>query len=234
MRDHRWPIPAGLRAWLRRHDVLAWLIILALLSLAVWGFLQLADEVMEGSTRAADLRILEMLRTADGRPVGPSWVPSAVRDITALGSWAVLSLITLGAAGYLALRGNWRSALLLILAMVSAVLLDAAFKEGFGRQRPPPAFRLVPVRSSSFPSGHSMLSMVLYLTLGALLARVAPRHRERLYIMACAVLLVAIIGLSRIYLGVHYPSDVVAGWSAGFAWALLWWVIAQLSRRRRS
>ncbi len=93
--------------------------------------------------------------------------------------------------------------------------------------------RLVPAFSPSFPSGHSMVSMVLYLTLGALLARVLPSRRERLYVMACAVFLVGIIGLSRIYLGVHYPSDVLAGWSAGFAWALVWWMIARFFRPRR-
>ena len=227
------PLLERLRAVLRREDVLRWLIVLALLTVAVWGFLQLADEVMEGSTRAIDLRILHALRKPDGGPLGPAWVTPTVRDITAMGSWAVLGLLTVWVVGYLLLRGNWRTAIVLVLAMLSALLVSTAFKELFGRERPPPDLRLVPTFSPSFPSGHSMLSMVLYLTLGALLARVLPSRRERLYVMACAVFLVGIIGLSRIYLGVHYPSDVLGGWTAGFAWALLWWAVARLWLPRR-
>lgn len=219
---------------LRRQDVLSWLVVLALVSLAVWAFVELADEVTEGSTRAADQRILEMLRTEDGSPVGPSWLPEMVRDITAMGSWAVLGLFTIGVVGYLLLRRSWHTAVLVILAVATAQLANSGLKQLFNRPRPDAAIRIAEVATLSFPSGHSMLSVVLYLTLGALLARVVATRRERLYIMGCAIFLAVIIGLSRIYLGVHYPSDVLAGWTAGFAWAVLWWGVAYWWGRRRA
>ena len=219
---------------LRRHEIVAWLVGLLLVTLAVWAFVEIADEVMEGSTRAFDQRILHMLRAQDGAPIGPSWLPTMVRDITAMGSWAVLGLFTLAVVGFLLLSRQGSLAALVVLAMVSGQVASHLLKTLFSRERPDAALRLAEVASLSFPSGHSMLSVLLYLTLGAMLAQALPSRRTKLYVLACAVVLAGLIGLSRIYLGVHYPSDVLAGWSAGFAWAVLWWLVVRWWQQRQA
>jgi undecaprenyl-diphosphatase len=154
-------------------------------------------------------------------------VEELFRDFTALGGVGVLSLLTLASVGYLWLQGLHRAALFVLAAILSGLLLSLALKSGFDRPRPD----LVPhgsmVYTSSFPSGHAMLSAVVYLTGGALLAVVHASHRVRIYLIGCAVLATLLVGISRVYLGVHWPSDVLAGWAAGAAWAAACWLVAQ-------
>ena len=109
-------------------------------------------------------------------------------------------------------------------AIVAAFAIAMAL---FDRTRPDVVPHLVEVSSASFPSGHSMLSMTTYLTLGALLAEVQTERRFRIYVLAWAVALALLVGWSRVFLGVHWPTDVLAGWTAGAAWALLCWAVAQ-------
>jgi undecaprenyl-diphosphatase len=223
---------ASVGQWARREfSVLA---TLALAVVAVWGFVELAGEVLEGETHAFDERLLLALRSASdpSDPLGPGWLEELMRDVTGLGSTVVLTFITLSVAGLLALEGKRHAALFVIAAVGGGMLLSTLLKLGFDRPRP----ELVPhgalVYTASFPSGHATVSAVVYLTLGALLARVQQRLVLKLYLLGLAILLTVAVGISRIYLGVHWPSDVLADWAIGAAWALLCWAAALWLQRR--
>ena len=200
----------------------------------IWLFLGIADEMQEGDLRQIDRTVLLLFRNpADlSDPVGPPWVEEAMRDLTALGSTTVLAIVTLAAAFYLALAGQRRAALFLVLAIGGGVAVGFAAKSGFERPRPDLVTHQVQVFTTSFPSGHSMMSAVGYLTLGMLLARVQPRRRLKIYLIALAILVTLAVGISRLYLGVHWPSDVLAGWALGASWAMFCWALV-LSLQRR-
>jgi undecaprenyl-diphosphatase len=201
------------------------LVVLALGAGALFLFVGLADEVLEGETRAFDTTVLQALRNpADpGDPLGPAWLEEVVRDVTALGSVTVLPLMTLAAAGYLVIDGKHRTALFVVVAVSGGALISNIAKLAFARPRPDLVAHLVEVQTYSFPSGHATSAAVTYLTLGALLARMQPRKRIKAYILGVALVLTLLIGMSRIYLGVHWPSDVPAGWALGAGWAMLAW-----------
>lgn len=230
--------PASLRlilfrvqSWSRRLDKLLSLRVVLLLGLFTWVFVELADDAPEGDYLPLENRIMQALRDAGG-PIGPGWLVEAMRDLTALGSAAVLMAMTLLVLGYLVLCRRHRLALLIVAATAGGAGLNMLLKHAFARERPEAVLHLVEVHSPSFPSGHSMAASIFYLTVGALLARTARRRREKAYIMGCAVLLTVAVGFSRVYLGVHYPTDVLAGWSAGAAWALVCWLGADWLARR--
>lgn len=210
------------------------LILLALLAGGTWGFIELADEVLEGETETVDERLLLALRNpADlADPIGPHWVEEVGRDITALGGIAVLSLLALAVLGYLLLEHKWRTSIFMTIAVVGGMLLSTALKAGFDRPRPDLVSHGSYVYTASFPSGHSMMAAVTYLTLAALLASVQKRKRAKLYLLTVAVLLTVGVGVSRVYMGVHWPTDVLAGWTAGAVWALLCWTVAQWLQQR--
>jgi len=193
-----------------------------------WLFAELADRVVEGETHVLDRALLlEMRNPSDlSDPLGPLWVEEMFRDFSALGGPAVLTFLTLAAAGFLALERKWGSVVLLLVAVGGGVLLVTLLKLGFGRPRPDLVPHAVPVYTNSFPSGHSNLSAVTYLTLGGLLAQMDPRPWVRPYLLGLAVLLTLLVGTSRIYLGVHWPTDVLAGWIIGASWAMLCWAVA--------
>jgi undecaprenyl-diphosphatase len=209
-------------------------LLLFLLAGSTWGFIELADAVQEGETLAIDQALLLALRSpADpAAPLGPGWLAEMGRDITALGGVAVLMLLTLAVTVFMALRRLWHAAGLLLAAVGSGILASTLLKAAFERPRPD----LVPhgsyVSTASFPSGHSMMAAVVYLTLGALLARVEPDGRVKAFVLTSAVLLTLLVGISRVYLGVHWPTDVLAGWTVGAGWALLFWLIARALQRR--
>jgi undecaprenyl-diphosphatase len=196
---------------------------------AVWLFVEVADEVFEGETSALDTRLMLALRVADdpSDPLGPSWVEELARDVTALGSGGVLAFIAAAAAGFLVLQRKRPLALYLLAAVAGGTVLSSLLKWGFARPRPDLVAHGQEVYTSSFPSGHSMLSAVVYLTLGALLASGQTNRAMHAYLIGLAVVLTLMVGVSRVYLGVHWPSDVLAGWTAGAAWALLCWVAAR-------
>ena len=160
-------------------------------------------------------------------PIGPAWVAEAAHDITALGGRSILVAVTLFALGYLVLERKHGAAVFVTVAVGGGGLLSTLMKELFARGRPDVVPHLVAVSSPSFPSGHSMLGAILYLTLGALLARFAARRRTKVYVLTVALLTTFLIGSSRVYLGVHYPTDVLAGWCAGLVWALICWLVAR-------
>jgi undecaprenyl-diphosphatase len=205
------------------------LVTLVLALVGVWGFIELAKEVGEGETRMVDERLLLALRNpADSAdPIGPLWFEETMRDVTSLGGGALLILFTASAVGYLLLQRQGGLALLLSLAVGGAMILNVVLKDNFERPRPDLVSHVVEVNFTSFPSGHSMGAAATYLTLGALLARAQSRRRLKLYFLGLAIFFTVIVGISRIYLGVHWPTDVLAGWTAGATWALLCWLTAR-------
>jgi undecaprenyl-diphosphatase len=223
----------ALSRWLGTRE---WPLLLALLApaAAAWAFLELADEVGEGSTAALDEWLLLSLRSAadPADPLGPLWLQEMMRDFTALGGVGVLTLITLAAAGYLLIVHKWRAALAVLLAVGGGIVISQLIKAGIDRPRPD----LVPhgsyVSTASFPSGHSMMAATVYLTLAAMLARVLPRWRTRVYLLVTAIFAVLLVGVSRVYLGVHWPTDVVAGWTVGAGWAIGCWAVTVRLQRQ--
>jgi undecaprenyl-diphosphatase len=122
------------------------------------------------------------------------------------------------AVGLLFSLKRHRSAGFVMATALGGYLLSVGLKHLVGRQRP--VGGLIQVSGNSFPSGHSMLSAIIYLTLALIVSTVIPRWRVRAYIIGSALVLVALIGISRLYLGVHYLTDVAAGWLVGLAWAI--------------
>ena len=186
-------------------------------------FIVLAQEVFEGDTRRFDEAVLLSLRNAGDltHPLGPVWFQEAMRDVTALGSTVVLALIVIAVTGFLAITGRRRTAGLVLAAVISGTLLSSLFKHGFARPRPDLVPHGTVIYTASFPSGHAMMSTLVYLTLGSLLARTQASGRVRTYILAAAAMTALLVGFSRVYLGVHWPTDVVAGWALGGLWALI-------------
>ncbi|MFO1094319.1 MAG: phosphatase PAP2 family protein [Planctomycetaceae bacterium] len=200
---------------------------LSIIAGGIWLFLLIAGEVLEGDTHALDTRLLYALRDAADPALlrGPPWVKEIIRDLTALGGYAILTLVTLGVVGFLALNGHGRDARFVLTAVTGGWILAYGLKSLFARPRPDLVPHLSDVMSPSFPSGHSLMSAVVYLTIGSLLTNLVTSVRLKCYFLGVAALLALLVGLSRIALGVHYPSDVVAGWCLGLAWAEACWLV---------
>lgn len=201
----------------------------------LFGSLKLASEMLEGDTQALDRQLLMGLRlTVDpATPIGPVWLREAMIDITALGGTTILTLTAVLAIAFMLLLGRYRHALFTGLATGGGAILGGLLKAMFARPRPEVVPHLVEVHSLSFPSGHSLNSAIVYLTLAILLARELAHWRLRIYVVTVAATLVLLIGFSRVYLGVHFPSDVLAGWSLGAGWALAMGIIADVLHRLR-
>jgi undecaprenyl-diphosphatase len=223
-------------AWIRTLE-LAVLVAGLAFAASLLVFLRVAHEVGEerGGATGFDRWALESLRDPADRslPLGPPWLRALGRDLTALGSSGVLSIAVAATALGLALAKRWRQLLFVLGACVSGVVLSLALKFLFARARPDSALHAVDVITHSFPSGHSMNAAIVYLTLGTFLARVVKQRALQVYVFTASVAVTFLVGLSRVYLGVHYPTDVLAGWCAGFVWALAWWGIAEWVSRRR-
>lgn len=196
-------------------------------------FVEVADEVREGDLQQIDeLLLLAMRNPADHTdPIGPRWFEEAARDFTALGGVALLSGLSIGVCGYLLLRRETELFLLMASAAIGAILLSFSMKYAFDRPRPD----LVPhesyVYTRSFPSGHSMMAATIYLTIAVMLTRIHSRRTIRIYIFAMCIVATLLVSASRVYLGVHWPSDVLAGWIAGSVWAAICYLLATWRRR---
>jgi undecaprenyl-diphosphatase len=203
------------------------LVALSVLALLILSFTLLASEVVEGGTRTFDERVLLSFRTQGdpSRPIGASWLKDAMRDVTALGSTVVLAIIVASVVGFLLVSQMPHAAIMVLLSVLSGVLLSNSLKAGFSRPRPDLVPQDMVIYTASFPSGHTTLSAVVYLTLGALLCRTQSSRAAKAYILGVAAVLTLIVGISRVYLGVHWPTDVVAGWLLGSCWALMCWFV---------
>ena len=213
---------------LERHE-LAWLLVGLGGCLLLLVFLMLAGAVMEGETLAFDKRIVLAFRKAGdpSKPIGPAWMASAMMDLTALGGPTVIGLAVFAIVCFLLLQARYWTAFFIFITALSGEVVSYALKGIFFRPRPDIVPHLREAFSTSFPSGHAMQSAIIYLTLGAMLMRISERRLTKIYCCTAAMTLTGLVGLSRVYLGVHYPTDVLAGWIVGLFWASICWLIAQ-------
>ena len=195
----------------------------------IWLFAEIADEVVEGDMHSFDRKVLLAMRDpADTKdPWGPEWLEEMGRDFTALGGIGILIFLTAATVGGYLLQGRHETATLILVAVLGGLVIALLLKQSFDRPRPD----LVPhgsyVYTKSFPSGHSMLSAIAYLTLGSMIVRTCGHKPTKVYVITISMLITLLVGVSRIYLGVHWPTDVLAGWSAGASWALICWLAAR-------
>jgi undecaprenyl-diphosphatase len=190
-------------------------------AICTWIFVKLTGRVRKGGTDEIDNQILRALRRPENPaiPIGPEWLPEVARDVTALGSGVDLSLASTILVGFLCLNRRFRAAGYLVVSLGSGLLLCQLLKDLFVRRRPTAVPHLTHFDPESFPSGHSMGSALVYLTLGGLISRQVRGWIGKVYFLSVALLITFLVGLSRLYLGVHYPSDVLAGWAAGSLWS---------------
>lgn len=188
-------------------------------------FFLFAEAVMDGATLPFDEGIMRALREPGNMadPIGPVWFEEMVRDITALGSTFVLTFAVAVVAGYLWLTGAPQKAMFLVAAVLMGSWINRLLKFSFARPRPEIAGQVAWLTPESFPSGHTANSAIVYLTLGMMLARVETSYAVKVFIFGICVAVTLMIGMSRVYLGVHWPTDVLAGWAVGACWALLCW-----------
>ena len=200
----------------------------------VWCFWEIAEDVIEGDTHNIDTSILLMMRNPldQNLPWGPSWLQEMVRDISSMGSTAFLTIATGLVAVFFIMTRRFKRAAYLVSSVISGAVISNLLKMGFDRPRPD----LVPhgtiIHTASFPSAHSMMSAIVFLSIGALLAKSQSSRGLKISFMSAAVFLTLIVGISRIYLGVHWPSDVMAGWIAGTMWAMIFWILEYVVSKR--
>jgi undecaprenyl-diphosphatase len=222
-------------SWIGRHE-LAVLLAFALIVGGIWLTIELAGEVVSGETEEVDLALIMMLREGGetDNPIGPFWFESLMRDYTALGGTGILVIIVLAVTSFYVIQGRYREMLFLLTAVIGATLLSIILKDVFGRPRP----QLIPdgiyYTSASFPSGHALLAAATYLTLGTILAELMPRNRLKAFVLLLAFFLMILVGFTRVYLGVHWPTDVLAGWTIGSVWATICWLVFRWLRRREA
>lgn len=212
------------------------LVLLVALAGAPWLFLTVAGEVSEGETAAIDRKLLLALRTP-GRPsdpLGPLWLEEAVRDVTALGGFTVLTLVTIVATLLLVFHQRRREALIFAATVIAAQASSQLLKDFYERDRPALVAHGSYVYSHSFPSGHSAMAAAVFLILATVVASVETRRRTKALIYGLAVAVVFAVGISRVYLGVHWPTDVLGGWTLGAGWALAAWLLLALTAPRQT
>jgi membrane-associated phospholipid phosphatase len=212
-----------------------WPIIAVAATALAGGVLLLAGLLVgDGAQFRFDRAILLWARggVAHGVPPGPAWFTQSVLDVTALGGPTVLVLVAAIAVGLLLVQRHWLTLGLVLAGTISGTLVVTAVKALVGRTRPSVTDHLVQVYDASFPSGHAANSACVYLTLALLLVQITPHRAVRRYILGVALVLVTAIGCSRVYLGVHWPSDVLTGWTFGGLWAVAWWALGAALRVR--
>lgn len=239
------PVPATetrKEKWRRLTDHPRWGVItetnvvasLLLAASCIYGFVALADEVMNNDTYDIDTATVRWFRDpADMRStIGPSWLEGAALDVTALGGITVLIFVCLVTLGFLWIAKKRKAFFLVAAAAIGGQIFNSLLKTFFSRPRPDVVPHLSDVHTASFPSGHSMMSAVIYLTLGVLLSRLVVGRLLRAYILGVAMILTLAVGVTRVFLGVHYPTDVLAGWAAGLGWALICLLVARVLQHK--
>ncbi|WP_292052326.1 MULTISPECIES: phosphatase PAP2 family protein [unclassified Brevundimonas] len=209
-------------------------LLLGAVGLAV--FAGIADGVASGDKQSFDWSVLMWLHPYADEPArmrGPWWLHEAAIDITALGGISVLIVFAMIFGFFLLVHGKKLSALLLAVGLAGGVVLSEGLKAVFDRPRPPVEYQAVETLNASFPSGHALLATVFYLTIGVMLTRAFPRARMKAYAVAWAVVVVFLIGITRVYLAAHWATDVLAGWGIGAFWAVLLWMFAYAVERRQ-
>jgi undecaprenyl-diphosphatase len=199
------------------------LIGLTVVAVFLWAFLHTMGEVREGDTYKFDRTILVALRRPGDLavPIGPRWLQETARDVTALGGFTVLALVVVVSIALLLLHRRRIQALVFGAAVLLGQTGAELTKHLVGRNRPDLVPHLDLVYSSSFPSGHSAMSPIVYFTLAGILAAGEPNRAAKTLLLGVAAALVLCVGATRVYLGVHWPTDVLAGWAMGTAVALL-------------
>ena len=183
-------------------------------AIGTWVFTEIAERVMSGGTQAFDEAVLRWMSAHHSKALD-----GIMLELTTLGTGTVLMMIVCVSALFLTLTRHRYSALLLLVATAGGLILDTVLKLQFNRPRPHVFIWGTQAFGSSFPSGHAMGATITYSTVAYLAARLHRRAWARWLTMSVALLVILLIGMSRIYLGVHYPSDVVAGIILGLAWA---------------
>ena len=210
------------------------LLVLLTFFLSLFIFINVGILVTNGTAKQFDESIIKYFRVEgnNSEPAGPAFLTESMRDITSLGGETVITIITVFIVGFLLFQKSYDAMWLVLAATIGGAIISLVLKEFYGRERPDISYRLINVTPLSFPSGHSMMSAVVYLTQAAIIARIQKNKKIRIYILSVALFLTFIIGLSRIYLGVHYPTDVIGGWTMGLAWASFCWFVAWYLQRR--
>jgi len=201
------------------------LIGLAIAGLGLWGFAHIADEVLESETQVIDASILLALHQ-----IQTPWLDQWMLGVTALGQPTFLVIVTLSISTVLLLRRQLPEAVILAIAALGATGLNTLLKEAFARARPELWQRVIDVRYYSFPSGHAMVSLVIYGLIGYLLA--THFKLQSGWILGLTALVIVTIGFSRLYLGVHWPTDIVAGYAAGTVWLVTCILTLEVWRRK--
>jgi len=209
-------------------------LVLLVIAGSLWAFSEISDEIGEGDAHGFDRTVLLAMREPGNPadPIGSVKLEEMGRDLTALGGFTILTGLTISAVGISLVMRKRGLAGIIAVAVTGGMILTTFVKRGFDRPRPDLVPHGVVVTNASFPSGHAMMAAVVYLTLGLLLARIQPLRPLRIYIVALSVVITLLVGVSRVYLGVHWPTDVLAGWTLGAAWALAFWLIAIRLERR--
>ncbi|MBX9616068.1 MAG: phosphatase PAP2 family protein [Caulobacteraceae bacterium] len=203
------------------------------IALGVLAFAGIADDLTQADSHGFDGRVLAWMQPVAGRPRGPWWLQEAAADLTSLGGISVLALFAVAAIGILLILRKRLSAVLLVTGLAGGVALSEGLKALFERQRPPAAYQAVDTLNASFPSGHALLATVFYLTVAVLMTRAFPRRRLKAYVLSVGVLFALLVGLTRVYLGAHWATDVLAGWCVGAAWAVALWLVSHAVERHQ-
>lgn len=206
---------------------------LMIVALGVMTFVEVADDLTETDGQAFDQMVLHWMQPVPGEPRGPWWLHEAAADLTSLGGISVLTLFAVVALGFLLSLRKRLSALLLVVGLLGGVCLSEGLKALFERERPPVAYQAVETLNASFPSGHALLSTVFYLSVAVMMTRAFPRKRLKAYVLGVGMVFALIVGMTRVYLGAHWTSDVLAGWSVGAAWAMALWLVSYAVERHQ-
>lgn len=222
------------RPWLSFVQRQAGMVVLVLaIGVFLLAFREIAEAVGAGGARAFDHAIYQDVRphASPEKSLAAAWANIAANDFSAMGSVSVLAFIVVMVCGLFLCLHRRVEAVVLLVASGGGLALTNFLKDVFHQDRPPLSPEMAAGLNASFPSGHAMLSATVYLTLGALIGHFAERRLIRLYVLGVAILLTLMIGTSRIYLGLHWTTDVLGGWCVGAAWALGWRALVLCWRR---